>query len=367
MTGVSKFAGLSIFSALNNINDITLDEKYSSICGYTQEELELNFAEHIKAAAQALGNSPQELIDKIRAKYDGYSWDGKTRVYNPFSTLLFFDKREFNDYWFATGTPTFLIKKIKDESQIKGVFEPMVVRDSLLRNSSSNVGIISLLFQTGYLTIKSSKTVDDIRQYTLVIPNEEVKQALMDNLFSSYSGHDIEELQEISSAIIEQMRTMNEKGFEEKLKFLLSRIPFKLHIKKESYYHSLFLSWLAMLGFDICGEIPTNFGILDAVLKLSDLTIVAELKYSARKSFSTMLKEALKQIKSKKYYEGYTDKPVILLAIAFNGKTLKCKMEQLKLLKSRNSSPRRSASQPPRHNKVKAGKRTDSRRKSKIK
>jgi hypothetical protein len=127
LTGVSKFSGLSIFSALNNPNDITLNRKYVSICGYTQDELENYFTEYVDEAVLLTGMSRSDLLDKIRIWYNGYSWDGKTSIYNPFSLLLFFENGKFDDYWFCTGTPAFLINLLKTHNQISPVLKPVIV------------------------------------------------------------------------------------------------------------------------------------------------------------------------------------------------------------------------------------------------
>jgi hypothetical protein len=177
LTGVTK---VSIFSVLNSPNDITIDNQYSSICGYTQKELERDFLEHINDTALHLGMTREDLLAKIRKMYDGYTWDGETSVYNPYSTLLFFDKRKFSNYWFETGTPTFLINRLKKRDLAETVLEPISV-DSSAFNSFDPDALedIPLLFQTGYLTIKDQKITQGDAQYTLGIPNLEVKESLM--------------------------------------------------------------------------------------------------------------------------------------------------------------------------------------------
>ncbi|MDR2621894.1 MAG: AAA family ATPase, partial [Dysgonamonadaceae bacterium] len=172
LTGVSKFAGVSIFSALNNANDITVNEKYASICGYTQEELETYFSEYLEETAENTGLNKEDLIEEIHNWYDGYSWDGKTFVYNPYSTLLLFENKVFGNYWFRTGTPTFLVELLKKRNQLAPVFEPLVT--TLTSFDSCDpvlVGEIPLLFQTGYLTIKRRELFRGLPHYTLGIPN----------------------------------------------------------------------------------------------------------------------------------------------------------------------------------------------------
>ncbi|MDR3048522.1 MAG: ATP-binding protein [Elusimicrobiota bacterium] len=331
MTGVSKFAGLSVFSALNNINDITIDAKYAAICGYTQEELESVFSEHIKAAAKVFGYSQKNLMDTIRSRYDGYSWDGEITVYNPFSTLLFFDKRVFDSYWFATGTPTFLIDMIKNRNQVTDILEPQEVGKNFFKSADvGDMDDLSLLFQTGYLTIKSKKRgIDNI--YTLGMPNLEVREAFLENLLSSYSKYPAGKVPILRDKMQAQIRNSDEQGLEQSFRLLYAYIPYLLKIENEKYYQSMFLVMLALLGFDIYGEMLTNAGRIDAVLRLSDFVVISEFKYSAEKSLEEMTQAAIEQIIDKKYYERFLDKTIIMLGVAFNGKDVKCKMEKLKI------------------------------------
>jgi hypothetical protein len=190
MTGITKVAKLSIFSALNSLKDISLVEQYATICGYTQEELESNFAEHIEATAAHMGVTREDLLENIRTWYDGYTWDGKTPLYNPFSTLRFFKNREISGYWFSTGTPTFLIERLKRQHLAKTVLEPMLVDVSTFdAYDPGNISDIALLYQTGYLTIKEKQLTYGIPKYTLAVPNLEVKAALMEHLLSAYTQY----------------------------------------------------------------------------------------------------------------------------------------------------------------------------------
>ncbi|MDR2679816.1 MAG: AAA family ATPase, partial [Tannerella sp.] len=187
VTGVSKFSGLSIFSALNNPRDITLREQYATICGYTQEELESNFPEYINRAAEHLKITRDDLLEQIRYWYNGYTWDGETAIYNPFSTMNFFEDRKFDNYWFNSGTPTFLIDLIRRRNSMDSVLRPIVVDSSVFKEYDPvNISEIPLLFQTGYLTIKEMElTPDGVAEYTLDIPNMEVNKSLMTHLLKA--------------------------------------------------------------------------------------------------------------------------------------------------------------------------------------
>ncbi|MDR1581883.1 MAG: ATP-binding protein [Prevotellaceae bacterium] len=328
LTGVSKFSGVSVFSALNNLNDITMDDKYASICGYTQTELEACFAEYLDDVANYTGMSRENLLDGIRTWYNGYSWDGETSVYNPFSTLLFFDKKRFSNYWFRTGTPTFLVNLIKERNRIAPVLKPVIIDESSFESyNPANIGEIPLLFQTGYLTVRHRELHDGQAQYTLDIPNQEVKESILRHLLGAYSAYPVEEVQPLIFEMRRQIYEGDSSGLEQNLRMLLANIPHNLHVPKEAYYHSLFLLWMRMLGFDIQGEVLTNIGRIDAVWHQAGLTVVTEIKFHSDKNIDDLLGEAMAQINDRRYYEAYHDRQVILMAIAFTGKEVKCLMK----------------------------------------
>ncbi|MDR1195247.1 MAG: ATP-binding protein [Endomicrobium sp.] len=330
LTGVSKFSGLSVFSALNSINDITVDERYSTICGYTQEELEEHFKDYIEGLSKELNLTYDEIIAAIKDWYNGYSWDGKISVYNPFSTLMLFDKKEFANYWFRTGTPTFLLDLIRRHNRPQNFLGSLTASDSSFESyNPDNVNEIPLLFQMGYLTIKNKVSSIKGVQYTLGFPDIEVKDSFLQCLLSNYTAYPQESIPELFNELSTKFQESDAKGLEDNLKTLLAHIPYQLISESEKYYHSIFLIWLKTLGFDIQGEISTNRGRIDAVLKQNDYAVITEIKYSTEKELEEMLESALKQIDDKKYYEAYLDKKIILLAIAFNGKDVKCKFKTL--------------------------------------
>ncbi|MDR1195922.1 MAG: ATP-binding protein [Endomicrobium sp.] len=328
LTGVSKFSGLSVFSALNSINDITVDERYSTICGYTQEELEEHFKDYITALSQKLNLTYKESVAAIKDWYNGYSWDGKISVYNPFSTLMLFDKKRFANYWFRTGTPTFLLDLIRQHNRPQNFLGELTASDSSFESyNPDNLNEIPLLFQTGYLTVKSIKSSIEGVEYTLNFPDREVKDSFLQCLLSNYTAYPQESMPELFKELSVKFQNADSKGLEDNLTALLAHIPYQLITESEKYYHSIFLIWLKTLGFDIQGEISTNRGRIDAVLKQNDYAVITEIKYSTEKALEEMLESALKQIDDKKYYEAYLEKKVILLAIAFNGKDVKCKFK----------------------------------------
>ncbi|MDR0725609.1 MAG: ATP-binding protein, partial [Prevotellaceae bacterium] len=291
LTGVSKFSGLSVFSALNNPVDITLNRKYTSLCGYTQEELEYYFTDYLDEIAEYKNMSRDELLEAIKFWYNGYSWDGKTSVYNPFSTLLLFMNKEIDNYWFRSGTPTFLMNLLKTRNQLQPVLEPFQVSSRVFDSyDPENIEEIPLLFQTGYLTIKQKVEVSTTRiQYVLGTPNEEVKVSFFEYLLNAYTEYPLSQIQGFVGNMQQQIYEGDTSALEQNLRMLLAHIPSILHVEAEKYYHSLFLLLMKMLGFDIQGEIMTNIGRIDAVWHQPGLTVVAEIKYHAEKDIDSLL------------------------------------------------------------------------------
>ena len=242
LTGVSQFSGLSIFSGLNNLNNITMNSKYGAICGYTQEELERDFKEHIEYTAKELKMTEEKLLSEIKRWYNGYSWDGKEFVYNPFSTLKFFDSKEFIGHWFETETPTFLIEEIKKKDNLELCIESRKVGiGTLKREGSDSIETIALLFQTGYMTIKEKEIIEDEPEYKIDFPNNEVERAFLSSLMREYTLNKAEEIKGINKKIEESLEEKDGERLGRSLEELLANIPYDLHTKRESYYHSLFL------------------------------------------------------------------------------------------------------------------------------
>jgi hypothetical protein len=312
-----------------------LDAQYASICGYTQTELEFYFDSYIEQLAEHEELTKQETIEKIKRWYDGYSWDGRTFVYNSFSTLLFFSKQVFTDHWFATGTPTFLINLIKERNDVKRLLEPA----RLLPSSFDSFDIQAidpqiLMFQTGYLTIKKREKdpFGDQPIYTLGIPNEEVHQALTTHLLASYADQPVSDTSMMRNQMMQQLLDGNPLAFERSMQELFARISNQLHIPREAYYHSLLLLWLDLLGFDVQAEVSTDKGRIDAVWTWNERVVIAEIKYAVDDGVTEpLLEKALSQIHERRYYERYAgcNRRIALLGIAFAGKEMACRMEEL--------------------------------------
>jgi hypothetical protein len=331
LTGVSKFSGLSIFSAQNNPRDITLREQYATICGYTQKELEGNFMEYIDSAAERLKMTRENLLEKIRYWYNGYTWDGETAIYNPFSTMNFFEDRKFDNYCFNTDTPTFLIDLIQRRNRADMVLNPIVVDSSIFKEYDlKNTSEVPLLFQTGYLTIKKMElTSEGFAEYTLGIPNMEVSKSLLKHLLKAYGKYpDDRYIDKLRQKIQLHINNCDESGFASSLETMIATVSYKLYISHERYYHSLMLIWMRMFGFKVQAEEFNNPGCSDAVWEQPGFTVIAEVKYHAEKKIDTLLDEAMKQIHERRYYSKYSGK-ILLLGIAFAEKPPGCRMEVL--------------------------------------
>jgi len=329
ITGVSKFSKVSIFSGLNNLVDITLERKFSNIMGITQEELEYYFTDYIEVLKDKEKKDREEILRKIKCWYDGYSWDGITRLYNPVSILNLFNSGKFRNYWFATGTTTFLIKLFKKEKYKITSLEKITVGDMVFDSYDiENMDINSLLFQTGYLSIKSID--EELRLYTLAYPNMEVKESFLNYLLGDFINEKI-------SLIRPLYISLKQAFLEEKIdkaisivKSMFARIPYRLHIPKESYYQSLFYIILSLLGVKIDLEVLTDKGRIDGVLEFPDKVYVIEFKYGKKgNKMKNLLDKAIKQIKEKKYYERFMceNRKVIFLAVGFIEKETDYKIE----------------------------------------
>ena len=318
VTGVSKFSHVSIFSDLNNLNDITLDENYAVLTGYTQKELENYFSEYIQFISKKYKGIFPNILEEIKRWYNGYSWDGLNFVYNPFSMLNFFYKRVFDDYWFRTGTPTFLTKLIKEKKYTAFELQNTTIfRGDLDKYEITNISLIPLLFQTGYLTIKSVNLKKGT--ITLDYPNKEVERSFSIHLLADLSDGKTDKTSSMLVDISEALENNSIEKFIELINILFKGIAYTIVDTKEKYFHSIFHIIVKLLGITIESEVLTIDGRIDAVVFTDDYIYIIEFKagYDSKK--------AIEQIKEKEYYKKYSDdkRKKILLGINFNTET-KC-------------------------------------------
>jgi len=311
ITGVSKFSKVSIFSELNNLKDITFHKRYSALTGITQQELEENFAAPIQALADETGTTTDELLEEIRRWYNGYSWDGRTFLYNPYSILSYFDFEEFKNFWFETGTPTFLLELMDDQKMVK--IENIEVGEATFSSYDiKRLQLIPILFQTGYLTIKEKKTNG---LYVLDYPNMEVRASLVQNIIGFFRHADYSYSTPTVIYLKEAFENNELEHLIKLIKSIFKNIPNQLFKSKgEFYYHSLIYLVFFYLGEYIESEVNTNDGRLDAVVKTPKYIYILEFKLDED------AQTALDQIKDKGYADKYyaDDRQKILIGINFS-------------------------------------------------
>ena len=296
LTGISKFSKVSLFSVLNNLQDITLDSRYAAICGYTHDELISVFADQLENVD----------IGKIKHWYNGYNFLGEN-VYNPFDILLFLDNREFRNYWFETGTPTFLIKLIQEKQYPVPKIERAIATDQLLGSFDiHHIEVETLLFQTGYLTIGSIRTVLDSNVYTLVYPNFEVKRSLTDFILG-YLTRNMPAKEENKLSLLDILLTPDMDRLRDLFHSFFASIPHDWYRKNEiaryeGYYASVFYCYFTALGLDVTAEDATSHGRIDLTVKLKRRIFILEFKVVG---LDTGKNSALEQIKTKGYHEKY--------------------------------------------------------------
>lgn len=316
LTGITKFSKVSVFSGLNNLKDITMLDDYSAILGYTQQELKYYFAKNIQEIADKNKLALDECYTRIKEWYNGYKFSKNGElVYNPFSTLNLIDSGDFSSHWFATGTPSFLINLIKKrEFDLQNLEEIDVSEQSFTSFDIENLSILPLLYQTGYLTIKS--VLPEVNAYRLGLPNREVNQSFSDSLLEAFAASKAD-CHKYLISIAKNLCTnpWQFSQFFEIIQSLLALIPYDLYVKDERHYHSLCYLIIKLAGFQINSEVHTHQGRADAALVMEEKIIIFEFKLNKTSQ------NAIDQIKEKKYYQLYQDRklPIYLVGINFNG------------------------------------------------
>ncbi len=314
ITGVSQIPKASIFSGLNNPNNISLDPVAATLLGYTKEELLTYFSENIAQLALLKNKPEEELLDMIQFWYNGYRFSAKEeKVYNPFSLHYLFVKKNFANYWFNSATPSFLIELLKkNEYVFEKAEQTPVSGESLSLLTIEDPKLIPLLFQTGYLTISSYD--EETQSYTLAYPNYEVQQAYSLSLMASITHKDSDTIREIAQHIRQALIENTMEKLCTLLGSLFARIPYQINKVDEKHYHSMMYLLVMLMPFDSDAEKSTSKGRIDLVIKTPRFIYIFEVK------INTPAKAALQQIEDRTYYEEYlTDgRSIILVGIAFN-------------------------------------------------
>ncbi|MFK7948012.1 MAG: AAA family ATPase [Saprospiraceae bacterium] len=340
ITGISKFSKVSLFSDLNNLTDLSKSPLANDLLGITQKELEDNFQDYIKRMAENMNLPENELLKHIKQWYNGYSYDGKITLYNPFSLLNFFTHFQFDNYWFETGTPTFLVEIIQENYVNPRELEYIEV-DNYFFNSFilEKIDVIGLLYQTGYLTIKEATYSVYGSSYVLGYPNIEVRQSMIYNLTQAYT---YKSKTVVSSAMVKMRRGLHQGKmdiFIEQLKIILSDISYHLHPpssrgrlkdrKKakneaelfipstrewEGYFQTVIYLVTAYLELTVSSEVTKHKGRLDLVAETENFIYLMEFKLDGTAT------NAIEQIKNREYAAAYKNasKQVVLVGVNFS-------------------------------------------------
>ena len=314
LTGISKFTKVSVFSQLNNLTDLTLDRRYSAICGYTEADLDTVFAPELAGLDR----------EQVREWYNGYRWRGAEKVYNPYDLLLLFDSGEFAAHWFETGTPAFLVDTLFERRVSTVSLDQMVSTAKLL--SAFDVGRIgteALLFQTGYLTITGEETLGGMALYRLGYPNREVRQSLNEYLLS----HLVQDPARQTANSMHLARLLEARdcaGLRELFGAFFASIPYQWYTNNdianyEGFYASVFYSYFAALGYEIVVEESSSHGRLDMAVRAGGQVYLFEFKVVEL----TPPGSALAQLQGRDYAAKYRGRgePIHLIGVEFSRDT----------------------------------------------
>jgi hypothetical protein len=306
LTGVSKFSKVSLFSGLNNLEDICLIPDYALICGYTESDLKAVFGDKLAGVD----------LELLKRWYDGYHFWGES-IYNPYDILLYLKHKVLKNYWFETATPSFLLKLIQQKEYYLPQLEQLEVTEEILDSFDVEyLSLETLLFQTGYLTIKKVDHFLEERIFTLGYPNLEVKKSL-NNYLLNYLIHDPAPKTRNMRAIYQALKNNELDSLKDIFQALFASIPYNWYTKNpmneyEGYYASIFYCYLNAFGLDLIGEDATYKGRIDLTVKLDNKIFIIEFKLVDKTQDKDNKKEggkktntALQQIKNKRYYEKY--------------------------------------------------------------
>ena len=318
LTGITKFSQVSIFSELNNIKNVSLDDEYAGVCGITKEELLTQMSEDIDVLAEALEMTREETIAKLKENYDGYHFSpASPDVFNPYSLLNCFDDKNFGAYWFSSGTPTYLINMLRKFKVLPAKIGRSLARSSAFDAPTENLKTITpLLYQSGYITIKGYDKMSQL--FTLDLPNKEIKVGLFESLLPYYlEGMYAEE----GDVAIAQMSVLIRQGdmdgalrlFQE----FLGTVPYCNNTNYEGHYQQvLFIIFTLLTHFVVDVEVHTPNGRVDVVMETEDTLYLIELK------LNKSAQAAMQQINLKQYDQRFArcGKPIVKVGVNFDAK-----------------------------------------------
>ena len=302
ITGITKASKVSIFSDLNQLDDLTLDSHFSEILGYTQDDIAEYFPSRIEKLRKKLGLGKAQFWDELKKWYNGYSWNGRDFVYNPFSILNLFKKKKFDNYWFESGSPSFIIKYTRKNKLKASQFENVKVTQSFhSKYDIENSPPYSFLWQAGYLTIKEETRTSYILDY----PNKEVEKSMKELLLGAIYNLDDTEIGSLKDDLWEAYDNNDIDKMIDVFKRTYAAIPHQKHVRKEGFYDSVVLTLFLSAGIDIRSEESTAKGDSDIILEKKDRVFVLEFKNDKPEI-------SLQQIEEKGYADKYDKKKIFI-------------------------------------------------------
>lgn len=294
ITGVTKFGKVSVFSDLNNLMDISMDQRYISICGMTQDELLYNFREGIEQLGEAYGDTEEETLNKLKIRYDGYHFEENTvGIYNPFSVLNTLAKLRYKDYWFETGTPTFLVDLLKMHNyRLLDITREKVSGDVINSVDSMSTNPIPVIYQSGYLTIKGYD--ERFKKYRLGFPNKEVEEGFLNFLLPLYTSAGNNSPFMVDE-FVQDVESGNPERFMQRMKAFFADTSYQVVGNAELYFQNAMYLVFKIMGFYTQVERPTSDGRIDAVIQTPGYIYIIECKLDRTAD------EALRQINDSDY------------------------------------------------------------------
>lgn len=294
ITGVTKFGKVSVFSDLNNLMDISMDQRYISICGMTQNELLYNFREGIEQLGEAYGDTEEETLNKLKIRYDGYHFEEDTvGIYNPFSVLNTLAKLRYKDYWFETGTPTFLVDLLKMHNyRLLDITREKVSGDVINSIDSMSTNPIPVIYQSGYLTIKGYD--ERFKKYRLGFPNKEVEEGFLNFLLPLYTSAGNNSPFMVDE-FVQDVESGNPERFMQRMKAFFADTSYQVVGNAELYFQNAMYLVFKIMGFYTQVERPTSDGRIDAIIQTPDYIYIIECKLDRTAD------EALRQINESDY------------------------------------------------------------------
>jgi hypothetical protein len=312
LTGVTKFSKVSVFSDLNNLRDISMDNEYIPLCGITDEEIDTQFVPYVQRLADALGQTYGQVREELKKRYDGYHFcEDSVGIYNPFSLLNTFQSNRISNYWFETGTPSYLVYLLKKHSyNLEQMATSQCDAEVLNSVDSESTNPVPVIYQSGYLTIKDYDP--EYQLYTLGFPNQEVEDGFLKFLLPSYTSIDKTQTAFFIVNFVKDIKAGRVDDFLKRLSSLFADTPYELVRDLENHYQNVLFIVTKLMGFYVKAEYHTSEGRIDLLLQTDAYTYVMEFKLDGT------AEEAMQQIEEKNYAQPFAADRRTLVKVGVN-------------------------------------------------